>query len=267
MKTKAFASLLLFAGLSPVVLTHSFLEKIWANGIEYTAWDPNAGSQGLPYPDDTPSWYTTNAGGGPIKPSGANTYEIICAKGSLPAPFSAPANAGSTLTVKWWMLGQPFPTEHRGPVIDYIAACNGPCADVNPADLNFVKIAEKGFMHPTERVEGYWATNEMIDNNGTWPIQIPAGLKAGEYVIRHELIALHVAFEAIGQGPYHFDGAEFYPQCVSIQVGGSGTKEITGGVGAGGMYRGDELGLAIDIHSPHDFSDYVIPGPALWSGA
>lgn len=82
-----------------------------------------------------------------------------------------------------------------------------------------------------------------------------------------ELIALHVAFTSIDQGPYYVDGAEFYPQCVSIKVGGSGTKEVTGGKGAKKLYRGDEPGLAIDIHTTNNHSDYIMPGPPLWSAA
>jgi hypothetical protein len=133
--------------------------------------------------------------------------------------------------------------------------------------LKFVKIAQKGWIDTSTYPQGFWATNEMIAANGTWDIHIPSGLKAGEYVVRNELIALHVANTAIGNGPYYIDGAEFYPQCVSIKVGGSGTKTITGGVGAKELYRGDEPGLAINIHTTNDHSDYVMPGPALWSGA
>lgn len=260
-------NLLLLSSLAPFALGHSFLEKLWANGIEYKAWSPNEGAEGTPYPSNTPSWYTTNVGGNPLKPVKANTNDIICALNASPANISAPANAGSTLTVKWWMAGQPFPQSHWGPVVDYIAACNGPCSKVNPASLRFVKLAQKGWINNTTYPEGYWATNQLVDNNGTWPIKIPTGLKAGEYVVRHELIALHVAYEAIGKGPYYTDGAEFYPQCVSVKVGGSGTKIITGGVDARALYRGDEPGLAINIHTSPNHADYVFPGPAVWSGA
>ncbi|KAF2272088.1 glycoside hydrolase [Westerdykella ornata] len=259
---------LLLSALTSTGLAHSHLEKLWANNVEYEAWDPNAGSIGAKYPSDTPSWYTTNVGGNPLKPNMAKTNDIICAKGASPANMSAPIDAGSELTVKWWMSGYPFPDGHWGPIIDYIAPCNGPCSSVNPADLQFVKIAERGFIRTTSSAEGYWATNEMVANNGTWAIRIPSGLKAGEYVIRHELIALHIAYEAIGKGPYYTDGAEFYPQCISIKIDGTGTKAITGGVAAKSLYRGDEPGLALNIHvMPNNNTNYTIPGPALWSGA
>ncbi|KAF2865792.1 glycoside hydrolase [Massariosphaeria phaeospora] len=107
----------------------------------------------------------------------------------------------------------------------------------------------------------------MIADNGTWPVRVPSNLKAGEYVIRHELIALHVANNAIGQGDYPADGAEFYPQCVTIKVPGTGTKVITGGVDARTLYKGSEPGLAINIHTTNMHWDYQFPGPAVWSGA
>lgn len=96
-------------------------------------------------------------------------------------------------------------------------------------------------------------------------MRIPARLAPGEYVLRHEIIALHVAFTSTG--PYSLDGAEFYPQCVSLKVLGEGEVAITGGVDARTLYRGDEPGLVLNIHSTPDHSDYVMPGPAIWTAA
>ncbi|KAF2751515.1 lytic polysaccharide monooxygenase [Sporormia fimetaria CBS 119925] len=253
---------LLLASFLPFALAHSHLEKLWANSNEYLAWDPNSET-----PSITPSWFTTNRAGNPLPPNALNTYDIICGKGSRAAKTAASIDAGSTLTVKWWQAGQPFPNTHWGPIVDYIAPCNGSCASVDPEDLEFVKIAEKGWIKPGIYPEGYWATSELVDRNGTWPIRIPEELAPGEYVVRHELIALHVAYEAIGKGPYAKVGAEFYPQCVSVLVGGSGGKMVTGGVPARDLYKGSEPGLAIDIHGTDEHSDYVIPGPAIWSAA
>ena len=43
---------------------------------------------------------------------------------------------------------------------------------------------------------------------------VPKNLAPGNYLIRHEIIALHLA-EKVG-------GAEFYPSCTQVKVGGSG---------------------------------------------
>ena len=96
-------------------------------------------------------------------------------------------------------------------------------------------------------------------------MQIPPTLSPGEYVLRHEIIALHVAFTSTG--PYSLDGAEFYPQCVSLKVEGPGTKKITDGVDARSLYKGDEPGLFLNIHSSPEHADYIIPGPPVWKVA
>jgi hypothetical protein len=46
-------------------------------------------------------------------------------------------------------------------------------------------------------------------------VTLPNNIAPGAYLIRHEIIALHLADKA--------GGAEFYPSCSQIRVGGSGT--------------------------------------------
>jgi hypothetical protein len=45
-----------------------------------------------------------------------------------PAPISAPATAGSTVTLEWTQ----WPDSHKGPVITYMAQCSGDCSDYSP---------------------------------------------------------------------------------------------------------------------------------------
>lgn len=42
----------------------------------------------------------------------------------------------------------------------------------------------------------------MIKNNNTWTVQIPASIKAGNYVLRHETIGLHEAGNVGGAQNY-----------------------------------------------------------------
>ncbi|PVH95596.1 lytic polysaccharide monooxygenase [Periconia macrospinosa] len=260
-------SLFFFSSLTSVAFGHSMVQEIWANGVHYNGWDPNGDLSA--YPNTTPGWYTTNTGGGPVNPVDARNRPIICAPGGSNANFSAPVAPGTDVRVRWFQAGQSWPRGHHGPIINYIAACNGPCSTVDMTTLKFVKISQKGWIDatsPGNDNEGNWATDELIANDGQWTIRIPSGLKAGEYVLRHELIALHVAFTSTG--PYSATGAEFYPQCVSLKVTGSGTKTITGGVDARTLYTGAEPGLTVNIHtSGPSHPNYVIPGPAIWSGA
>jgi cellulase len=274
-------SVFLLASCIPLALSHGMVYDIWANGHRYDGWNANGDPKA--YPSDTPAWYTANAGGGPLHPSDANQTQIICAKGGSNANISAPVAAGADVRLRWWMVDQVWPVGHHGPILSYLASCNGPCASVDMTTLKFVKLEERGWINSSTYQEGYWASDELIANNGSWyvfvsracvlstdhiahrTVRIPPQLAPGEYVLRHEIIALHVAFTSTG--PYSLDGAEFYPQCVSLQVVGSGTKTISSGVDARTLYKGDEPGLALNIHTSPDHTDYAMPGPSVWTDA
>ena len=97
-----------------------------------------------------------------------------------------------------------WPESHHGPVIDYLAPCsNGDCTTVDKTSLKFFKIAEAGLISDTT-APGSWASDQLIANNNSWSITIPAKIAPGPYVLRHEMIALHSANNA--------NGAQNYPQ-------------------------------------------------------
>ena len=111
-----------------------------------------------------------------------------------------------------------------------------------------------------DRCHGYengeWAAVKMIGQNNTWPVTVPESLAAGKYVFRHEIIALHSA----GQE----NGAQAYPQCLNIEVTGSGTDKPEGVVGTS-LYKADDAGIKFNVYGGD--IKYEIPGPALYSGA
>lgn len=73
--------------------------------------------------------------------------------------------------------------------------------------------------------------------------------------MRHEIFALHIAD--------HIGGAQSYPQCVNLNVTGSGMVEPVG-LGAQGFYGEKDPGVLIDIWVFN--GSYVIPGPKLRDG-
>ncbi|EKM57539.1 glycoside hydrolase family 61 protein [Phanerochaete carnosa HHB-10118-sp] len=88
---------------------------------------------------------------------------------------------------------------------------------------------------------------------------IPSEVPSGQYLLRVEQIALHVA-ETYG-------GAQFYIGCAQINVenGGSGTPGPL--VSIPGVYTGYEPGILINIYDlPSNFTGYQTPGPAVWQG-
>ncbi|KAI0310550.1 glycoside hydrolase, partial [Amylostereum chailletii] len=64
---------------------------------------------------------------------------------------------------------------------------------------------------------------------------IPKNLKAGNYLLRSELIALHTA-GSVG-------GAEFYPGCVQLKVGGDATGTASPTVSIPGLYSDSDPGI------------------------
>jgi cellulase len=100
-----------------------------------------------------------------------------------------------------------------------------------------------------------WASDKLIANNNTVRVVIPASLKAGKYVLRNEIIALHTA-GTVG-------GAQNYPQCFNVEVTGGGSKELPMGVPATQFYKPAENGIVFNIARMLDMGGYRIPGPAL----
>ncbi|KAK7681395.1 hypothetical protein QCA50_015487 [Cerrena zonata] len=88
---------------------------------------------------------------------------------------------------------------------------------------------------------------------------IPKSLPSGQYLIRGEQIALHVAST--------YGGAQFYIGCAQVNVinGGNGTPGPL--VSIPGVYTGYEPGILINIYNvPSNFTGYQAPGPAVWQG-
>ncbi len=64
-----------------------------------------------------------------------------------------------------------------------MAPYEGDVAAVNVNELEFVKFAEEA-----ADKNGVWGTVKLMDNtNGTWTATIPADIKPGQYIIRHEV--------------------------------------------------------------------------------
>jgi hypothetical protein len=83
---------------------------------------------------------------------------------------------------------------------------------------------------------------------------IPACLKPGYYLVRHEIIALHSA--------YSEGGAQFYPGCHQLQVNGVGTKMPEKGlVSFPGAYDSKDPGVLFNVYNQ---LPYKIPGPAVF---
>lgn len=199
---------------------------------------------GWSVPDDISTGY--------INPFNYSDPDIICHWNATSAPISAPVWAGGVVELQW----TKWPGGHHGPVIDYLARCPGDCAHVDKSKLKFFKIGEAGLLRTPSQPPGYWASDQLLSNNNSWSVIIPRDIAPGNYVLRHEIIALHSAGE--------LDGAQNYPQCINIEVSSQGDDEPAGVLGTE-LYRSDDPGISINIYKT--LSSYNIPGPSVYESA
>ncbi|KAF1940117.1 hypothetical protein EJ02DRAFT_407141 [Clathrospora elynae] len=200
-----------------------------------------------PIPENI-GWFAENLDNGFVEPNSFSNADIICHKNATPSGSSdslAKVAAGGTVEFHWTV----WPESHVGPVITYVAPYTGDIASVKKEELKWTKIDGVGFEN------GEWAAIKMIGQNNTWPVTVPESLKAGKYVFRHEIIALHSAGSA--------NGAQNYPQCLNIEVTGSGTETPEGVVGTK-LYSPDDKGIIFNVYTTP--ITYTVPGPALWTG-
>ncbi|BCS23097.1 uncharacterized protein APUU_31322A [Aspergillus puulaauensis] len=232
-----FIHLAALLGTASTVAAHGYVTKIEVAGTEYPGYSPDTGvTTGLI------AWSTDATDQGYVQD--LHSPDIICHRGAVPGDISTEVPAGGTVTVTW----STWPEDHRGPVLDYLANCNGECTNVDKTTLKFFKIDEGGYG------DNQWATNKLIQQEASWDITIPQDLKAGNYVLRHEIIALHSTT----------NGPQPYPQCVNLKVTSGGTSEPAGVPGIE-LYKGDEPGLNMNIWDEKAVPNYQIPGPKLFA--
>ena len=81
----------------------------------------------------------------------------------------------------------------------------------------------------------------MVDGNEGVQYTIPECLAPGYYLVRHEIIALHAAWE--------YPGAQFYPGCHQLEITGSGSTKPSDLVAFPGAYAGSDAGITYDAYS------------------
>ncbi|TFK36720.1 cellulose-growth-specific protein [Crucibulum laeve] len=166
--------------------------------------------------------------------------------------LSATVAAGTAITAKWSQW-----THAEGPVTVYMAKCSGSCSSNSSNSLKWFKIAETGLISGTLG-KGSWGNGEIMKTL-SYTTNIPASLAAGEYLIRHELLALHQA-----------NTPQFYPECAQLIVTGGGGKTPSGSylVSLPGAFSMSDPGVNVNIYAAdaQTITTYKVPGPAVWNG-
>lgn len=139
----------------------------------------------------------------------------------------------------------------------FLANCNGPCETVDKTKLQFFKIDQLALLDP-KPAYGTWSTDVMIANNLTWTVEIPPSIASGNYVLRHEIIALHASSQP--------NGAQNYPFCFNLAISSNGTAKPVG-IPATSFFKATDPGVLYNIDVSPPVPAYTIPGPPIYNGS
>ncbi|KAL8412956.1 hypothetical protein RB596_009493 [Gaeumannomyces avenae] len=282
MRLNILASL---AAVAPLAACHGAVTSYEIGGVKYPGYEgfsPNSSPKTIQFqwPNYDPVMNPADA-------------KMRC-NGGTRADLVAPVKAGTNITAFWKQW-----THAQGPVTVWLYRCEGAhgSSACRGDGKGWFKIDEMGMWGGKLNSEN-WGT-AIVLKTGKWSSKIPANIKPGNYLIRHELLALHQS-----------NTPQFYPECAQIEIQGAGTAlppdthkfsiptyapmsdpgvrvSVPGGVlpllrGASRRpswgveetfvgRRGDMfadtwlLGSQIDIYSSKA-TEYKVPGGPVWTG-
>ncbi|CAI6088399.1 unnamed protein product [Clonostachys chloroleuca] len=237
MKSTLIAALTALAAKQ--VAGHATFQQLWVNGVDKICHPFNS----------------------PI--TSVESNDIRCNAGTSPAASKCSVAAGETVTVE--MHQQPgdrscsneaIGGNHYGPVMVYMSKVD----DASTADgsAGWFKVFQDGWKKASTSSQGgddYWGVKDLNTCCGKMDVKIPADIPAGDYLLRAEVIALH---SASGQ-----NGAQPYVTCYQLTVTGGGSASPAT-VNFPGAYSASDPGILVNIWT--QLSDYVVPGPEVYSG-
>ncbi|KAH9847102.1 glycosyl hydrolase family 61-domain-containing protein [Lenzites betulinus] len=235
--------LVLLACLFSVLLrvaAHGYLKSVAIDGQTYQGNVPNhaTGDSPIRLIDDID----------PVK--GADNPNLSCGQNAQIAAQVVPANPGSTVTFAWASGNGGNWPHNTGPMLTYMAACEGTtCDKFNASGAQWFKVDQVG-----KKSDGSTWVQQDIMNGGTYSMKLPSNILPGDYLVRHEIIALQLA---VSMG-----GAEFYPSCTQVRVGGTGNGAPNATVSFPGAYTDSEPGI-YDPNVYNPGSSYTFPGPPI----
>ncbi|KAJ7622124.1 glycoside hydrolase, partial [Roridomyces roridus] len=242
---KSAATLLFSASLVASAAAHGWIGKITIGGKAYTGNKPT-----IFQPTANPSVVRQIADNLPVKD--VTSAELTCGRTAQPGKLIATVAPGDQVLVNWnTAADNGFWFHDVGPMMTYLASCgSGSCTDFDASEAKWFKISEQG-----QDASGAWA-QAKLDDGSPASFTLPSNLKAGNYLLRHEIIALHTA-QSLG-------GAEFYPDCAQITVTGDGTGAPTPSelVSLPGAYKASDAGILLDVYNMGGKA-YQFPGPPV----
>jgi len=224
------------------VSAHGYLAALTINGKTYSGNVPGAQA--------TPSVIRQVSDISPVK--GTSNPDLNCGLSAQLAADVATANPGDSLAFDWRGGDNQNWPHNTGPMLTYMTSCGStPCSQYNSSQSKWFKIAQVGQVS-----SGVWAQQAVMEGSPA-NVTLPSTLAPGNYIIRHEILGLQLAV-SVG-------GAEFYPACSQLQVGGSQTGGPTEDELCllPGAYSDTDPGIYDpDIYDP-GAAPYIFPGPPV----
>ncbi|EON95758.1 putative glycoside hydrolase family 61 protein [Phaeoacremonium minimum UCRPA7] len=182
--------------LLPLVASHGAVTSYTIGGTAYPGYDGFA-------PSTSPK--TIQRQWSDYNPTMTVTDSKMRCNGGTSASMTASIKAGENITAnyKQW-------THQQGPVMVWMFKCAGEFAGCDGSGKGWFKIDQMG-MWGGQLNSNNWGT-AMVYKNLKWSSKIPSNLTPGNYLIRHELLALHQA-----------NTPQFYAECAQLAVTGSGS--------------------------------------------
>ncbi|KAJ3562678.1 hypothetical protein NP233_g9428 [Leucocoprinus birnbaumii] len=166
--------------------------------------------------------------------------DITCNASPSPASQTVDVAPGATIGFK---LDNTL--YHLGPAAIYLGKAPSTAASWNGSGANWFKIAEWGAtFNPFTFTDA---------NASQLTTTIPANTPPGEYLVRIEQVALHVA-----------GAPQWYISCAQIRISGNGSGNPSK-VSIPGYVQPNDPGLTVNIYNPVPTA-YTVPGPAVWRG-
>ncbi|KZP09170.1 lytic polysaccharide monooxygenase [Athelia psychrophila] len=237
--------------LTLLLLAHSVAAHGWVAKIEVASKTYNGNT---PPSTTTPSVIRPVSTWTPV--TGATSPSLNCGMNATKATQVATVAAGSELKIYWktMMLPAQLWFHNTGPILTYMASCGSTaCSSFDSTKAKWFKISELG-QEPGKTT--WYQANLMTGAPAN--VTVPSNLKAGNYLMRHEVINMGRA-----------DGAttgitEFFPSCSQLEITGSGTgaPEASELVSFPGAYTDKEPSI-FDSAYNYVAGAYKFPGPAV----
>ncbi|KAJ2083761.1 hypothetical protein H4R24_000532 [Coemansia sp. RSA 988] len=235
------SALALFASMASMANAHTYLSKLTLDGVQ-----ESEGKCIRPYPSNRDF---------PVKDP--SSTDLTCGTGgvSTTASETCPVEAGSTITVEWHHDNDSASDDiidgtHLGPCLVYMAPLES-----NGSGNVWFKIFEDGYDASTST----WCVDKIRSSGGKLDVTLPSDIKAGDYLLRTEVIALHESDTDYSVNPDR--GAQYYPNCAQLSVTGGGSAEPEGSA-IPGIYKTDSPGILFNLYN--SFTSYPIPGPDVY---